>query len=375
MPESSAINVVALDLNARPYPAAIVEELHRTRLDIADLGRLVRHEHFVAGSAWSTAGDGAVHYRVSVQRPVSCEFTLRFTAELVPLLTEVVRRGGMVLCTTKSGHAPNQELLVFLEAAGALARILRSATGGAVAPLGACTLLVVSDDHEYASLLPFLFRKVELTTRISGGGGALIAIEEQQPDIVLVDVRRGALGSGAMELFASMRRRTPVPMLALVDLGDEKQAVGALENGVDDVVYASSGGPELLGRMLLHLLRKGTLDASASVVLPPTVGRVEAGPLVLSVLDRALWNGFRWHRITAPQVRLILPLMESPGIFVPLGDLMSQVQDAAAPSPATLVSVVTFLQSILAGCVDPFDTCRLEITDSGVRLVLPDRSE
>jgi hypothetical protein len=148
MPESPVIEVVAIDVNARPYPAVIVEDLHRRRLDIADLGRLVRHEEFGVGTSWIAARDGALNYFVAVQRPVLCAFTLRFSPDVVPSLREVVRRGGFVLCTTTTKYASNQQLLVFLEAAGALARVLKSAS---------LVELVVSSDTEYANLLPFLF--------------------------------------------------------------------------------------------------------------------------------------------------------------------------------------------------------------------------
>jgi hypothetical protein len=157
MPESPVIEVVAIDVNARPYPAVIVEDLHRRRLDIADLGRLVRHEEFGVGTSWTAASDGALNYFVAVQRPVLCAFTLRFSPDVVPSLREVVRRGGFVLCTTTTKYASNQQLLVFLEAAGALARVLKSASLVDVPSLGASTVLVVSSDTEYANLLPFLF--------------------------------------------------------------------------------------------------------------------------------------------------------------------------------------------------------------------------
>jgi DNA-binding response OmpR family regulator len=371
MPESPAIEVVAVDVDARPYPAVIVEDLHCRRLDIADLGRLVRHEKFVVGTAWTVASDGALNLFVAVQRPVLCAFTLRFGAHVIPSLREVVRRGGFVLCTTTSKSASNQQLLVFLEAAGALARVLKSASLQDVPPLGACKVLVVSNDTEYAYLLPFVFRKVELATYVCGESDAVTAVAEHRPDILLVDARRGALGAASIELFARLRKQTPVPILALIDLGDQTHGLSALENGVDDVVYVSSGAPEMLGRLLLHLQRKGKLDSGVSVVLPPTLGSVEAGPLSLSILDGALWNGFKWHRLTPCQVRLMIPLMESPGVFRPFTDLVSRARDNGAPSAAALISVVISLQVVLAAQVTSCEPCRVEINESSVRLALP----
>ena len=105
-------------------------------------------------------------------------------------------------------------------------------------------------------------RNYDLTTAASGEE-ALEAIARQKPDVVIVDLVLPALDG--IELTRRIREESPVPIIILSAIGDERKKVEALESGADDYVTKPFGMEELAARVKSALRRTIMLSGSEPV--------------------------------------------------------------------------------------------------------------
>lgn len=93
--------------------------------------------------------------------------------------------------------------------------------------------IVVIDDHTLfrEGLQSLLVRHgIEVVASVSDGQEGIRAAQEQQPDIVLLDMRMpGMSGLEVLKQFQQLKFKAPVVMLTTS--GDERDLVEALRNG------------------------------------------------------------------------------------------------------------------------------------------------
>ena len=125
-------------------------------------------------------------------------------------------------------------------------------------------ILVVDDEPQIRHFLQVNLekRQYDVTTAASGED-ALQVIARQIPDIVIVDLLRPSMDG--IELIRRIREKSPIPILALSAIGDERKKVEALECGADDYVTKPFGMEELVARIKSALRRTIMLSGTEPV--------------------------------------------------------------------------------------------------------------
>ena len=126
-------------------------------------------------------------------------------------------------------------------------------------------ILVVDDEPQIGRML-----RTQLTARgyqvdhVSSGNDGLLAVGEQPPDLVLLDL--GLPDMDGIEVARRIREWSAVPIIFLTVRDEERTKVQALDVGGDDYVTKPFGIPELLARVRAVLRRKQEQPANAGPV-------------------------------------------------------------------------------------------------------------
>jgi two-component system OmpR family response regulator len=150
-------------------------------------------------------------------------------------------------------------------------------------------VLVVDDDPHIRQLLVFALEKAGLSTReAEDGEQALAAVEQGQPDLVILDINMPRLDG--LEVCRRLRARGDVPILFLSSRDDEIDRVLGIELGGDDYVVKPFSPREVTARVQA-ILRRARGPAKA-----PANGLMSHGRLTL---DPDSWTA-RWGEVEAP---------------------------------------------------------------------------
>jgi two-component system response regulator RegX3 len=130
-------------------------------------------------------------------------------------------------------------------------------------------LLVVEDDDGIAEPLVSGLRREGFEVRRVATGAA--ALEEAEPDLVLLDLRLPDMDGYAVA--REMRARSRVPIIMVTARGEEVDRVVGLEIGADDYVVKPFGLRELIARINAVMRRVGEpAPAAPAADAPLTVG-------------------------------------------------------------------------------------------------------
>jgi two-component system OmpR family response regulator len=119
-------------------------------------------------------------------------------------------------------------------------------------------VLVVDDDVEIRNLLHDYLRKNGYrVTAVGDGKGMWAALEQGQPDIIVLDLMLP--GDDGLTLCRSLRTRLELPIIMLTARGEETDRIVGLEMGADDYLPKPFNPRELLARIKSILRRTRTL--------------------------------------------------------------------------------------------------------------------
>jgi len=125
-------------------------------------------------------------------------------------------------------------------------------------------ILVVDDEPQIRHSLQINLEKRNYAVMTAASGEeALEAIARQKPDVVIVDLILPTIDG--IELTRRIREQSPVPIIVLSAIGDERKKVEALEFGADDYVTKPFGLEELVARVKSALRRTIMLSGSEPV--------------------------------------------------------------------------------------------------------------
>lgn len=167
-------------------------------------------------------------------------------------------------------------------------------------------LLVVEDEEALSALLEYNLGKEGFDVRLSADGEeALLAIEEDKPDLVLLDWMLPRLSG--IEVCRRIRARgdtRDTPVIMLTARGEEEDRIRGLDTGADDYLTKPFSVPELTARVRA-LLRRSRPTIAAEVAT--------FGDLSLDRETRRVRRGNREVHLGPTEFRLLDCLMQRPG--------------------------------------------------------------
>ncbi len=150
------------------------------------------------------------------------------------------------------------------------------------------TILVVDDEKPIADILQFNLIKEGYTVICAyDGEEALARVEEQQPDLMLLDIMLPK--RDGMEVCREIRKKYDFPIIMLTAKGSEIDKVLGLEMGADDYVTKPFSTRELIARVKANMRRLNVVaqaDEPVEETNNITVGSLVIQPDAYLVLKR-----------------------------------------------------------------------------------------
>ncbi|WP_137700488.1 phosphate regulon transcriptional regulator PhoB [Marimonas lutisalis] len=168
------------------------------------------------------------------------------------------------------------------------------------------TVLLVEDEPAQREVLAYnLEAEGFRVARAGDGEEAIMMVEEEQPDIILLDWMLPNLSGIEVCRRLKMRPETrQVPVIMISARSEEVDRVRGLETGADDYVVKPYSVVELMARVRTQLRR----------VRPSTVGeRLEYQDIVLDSETHRVTRDGKELKLGPTEFRLLSTFMEKPG--------------------------------------------------------------
>ncbi len=169
-------------------------------------------------------------------------------------------------------------------------------------------VLVIDDEDSIQQLLQAALEREGYRVELAGDAtSGLLAFEERQPDVVLLDVMLPDMSG--REVCRRIRASSSVPIIMLSALDDEVDKVVGLELGADDYITKPFGLRELRSRVRAVLRRSQQLPAAAE----GDSARLERAGVALDAARRTVTVDGGLADLTYVEFELLQMLMASPG--------------------------------------------------------------
>ena len=180
------------------------------------------------------------------------------------------------------------------------------------------SILVVDDEPAITRTLRINLRARGYDTRVvADGRAAMAALEEELPDLVILDL--GLPDRDGVEVLSWLRQRSAVPVIVLSARHESDDKVEALDLGADDFVTKPFGMDELMAR-IRSALRRATTDGG---IAQPTFSCAD---FVLDFTERRAADAAGEPiRLTPTEWRILAVLAREPGHLVTHAELLSEV--------------------------------------------------
>ena len=187
-------------------------------------------------------------------------------------------------------------------------------------------ILIVDDDAHIRNVVRFALQKEGFRTdEAADGRQALLRIEAQPPDLVILDIMMPEL-DGA-EVCRQLRARSRLPIIFLSSRDEEIDRILGLELGGDDYLSKPFSPRELCARV------RAVLRRARPAAAPPADGRPRApkvlacGPLALDLdAHKVTWEG-REIVLTVTEFGIVRTLLGYPGKVFTRDELMTGAYD------------------------------------------------
>ncbi len=168
-------------------------------------------------------------------------------------------------------------------------------------------ILIVDDDHALRELLQRYLTEQGFTVAAVNGGEAMkIWLEEQQPDLVVMDLMLP--GEDGLSLTRHLRASSDVPVLILSARGEDIDRIVGLEIGADDYLPKPFNPRELVAR-IRAILRRG---ASSARDKGPDGTIHRFGPYVLNLNNYSLTKEGEEVTLTNGEISLLALFVQHP---------------------------------------------------------------
>ena len=215
-------------------------------------------------------------------------------------------------------------------------------------------VLLVEDEPAQREILGYnLEAEGFRVARAETGDEALLLVEEEAPDLILLDwMLPGVTGIEICRRLKSRRETRAVPIIMLSARSEEFDRVRGLETGADDYVVKPFSVVELMARVRAHLRR----------TRPSTVGQtLEYDDIVLDADTHRVTRGDQTLKLGPTEFRLLSTFMEAPGRVLSRDQLLDRVwgRDIYVDSRTVDVHIGRLRKALCQhGGADPMRTVR-----------------
>ncbi|GKW14884.1 two-component system response regulator RstA [Pectobacterium actinidiae] len=134
-------------------------------------------------------------------------------------------------------------------------------------------IVFIEDDTEVGKLIAAYLGKHDIDVQVEARGDrALAFIEQQQPDLVLLDIMLP--GKDGMTICRELRPQYSGPIVLLTSLDSDMNHILALEMGADDYILKTTPPAVLLARLRLHLRQYATAPQAVAENAAPAALQV-----------------------------------------------------------------------------------------------------
>ncbi|MDO5083931.1 DNA-binding response regulator [Arachnia propionica] len=190
-------------------------------------------------------------------------------------------------------------------------------------------ILIVDDDAALSEMLQIVLRQEGFDTVHCGTGtGALSAMRESRPDLVLLDLMLP--GRDGVSICRDMRAESGVPIVMLTAKSETDDVVAGLQAGADDYVAKPFKAKELLARIRTRLRRVST---------DPGTDQYTIGDLVISTAAHTVKRGSTALSLTPLEFDLLLALAKRPTQVFTREALLDEVWGYRNATDTRLVNV------------------------------------
>lgn len=180
------------------------------------------------------------------------------------------------------------------------------------------TILVVDDEERMARFIHLNldhdgFQVIEAYN----GAGAIQALRDSMPDVVILDVMLPDLDG--FEVLRMIREVSSVPVIMLTAKGEEEDRVRGLELGADDYVTKPFSPRELVSRVRAVLRRTEGFGTSAHEVL-----EIDER-LKIDLGRREIWVDDQLIKLRPTEYRLLYHLVQNAGWVQTYDQLLAKV--------------------------------------------------
>jgi DNA-binding response OmpR family regulator len=194
-------------------------------------------------------------------------------------------------------------------------------------------ILVVDDDPIGSRMIQFLLGEEGYDVdSVDGPRGALVMMEKQTPDLLLLDVNMPQ--ASGFELYQQLKARDfDVPVIFVTAKGELEDRLQGLRMGADDYITKPFQPAELLARVEAVLRRYRKAGPSGPQVLKAAGIEVNTSELRVTMPDR------RTVFLTPTEMKVLLQLMQRAGQVVSRDELMERVWGENYAGESNIVDV------------------------------------
>jgi two-component system, OmpR family, phosphate regulon response regulator PhoB len=179
-------------------------------------------------------------------------------------------------------------------------------------------ILIVEDEAPQAEMLRYNLDKAAFRTLVADNGErALLAVEENAPDLIVLDWMLPEVSG--IEVCRRIKARPEtkhVPIIMLTARGEEADRVRGLETGADDYVVKPFSPAEMVARVRALLRRSRPALAEESL---------NYAGVAMDLAQRKVTRQGRSIHLSPTDFQLLSTLMERPGRVFSRGQLLDRV--------------------------------------------------
>ena len=182
-------------------------------------------------------------------------------------------------------------------------------------------ILVVEDEKSISSFIRAILTSNDYEVLIAHTGSeACSMISSHCPDLVVLDL--GLPDMDGMDIIASVRHWTQLPIIVVSARSFEKDKVRALDMGADDYITKPFGAAELLARVRVAIRHTRSSSTSPSIA---ATGKFTAGELTIDYdKHQVLINGVN-AKLTQNEFRIVSLLGKCAGKVLTYDFIMKEL--------------------------------------------------